>query len=1116
MKKIFTFILALIAGAGTIFAETVASGTCGKSGNNLTWTLDDKGELTISGTGEMENWENKAFVPWNDYRTAIQTVEVEAGVTSIGNHAFEDISAAKVFLSEGLLTIGTSAFYNCDKLPSLSIPSTVTQVDCNAFEGSAKLTQLVFYPLAPPTVMGAYSGLQLQKETNIYIPDDAYDAGSYGEKWGGGKYTFQKLAANKVQVGDLWYHFNMCLKQAQVRSGEYTFSSITIPSSADYDGDTYPVTSIGLAAFRGCTKLTSVVLSEGMTEIGDAVFMESAVTSVSLPATLTSIGQYAFASRKSGNLTVTSYAIQPPACGANCFYGLDASKSKLNVLPPGYNAYKNDAKWSAFTTIVAMDVIQGPFTFKVDVEAKTAVLTAYDNSASQTAVTIPNTLILGGETYAVTSIKEYIFSNNTTIKSVVIPDNVRQIGLQAFAGCTALSEVKLPATTPSIVGSCFDDCTSLPVTDGIRYADYLLIEPTDKTKSTYTIKSDTRLIDSYAFHNCTNLTSIVLPNTVEKMGSYAFGSCTSLVSVVLPDGLAELPNYVFDECTSLSSITIPKTVQKIGQGAFVNCSSLQQVNLSEGLKTISWRAFVKCSSLQQIDLPEGLEEIGGQAFHRCAALKKCTIPSTVQKMTKGEYMDIPGEEDYQTFVSTFSKCDALDTIVILSKTIGEAAYLSQHFDWYIPNYVLGENIEKVGHNAFTGAIDLNSVQLSSSIKTICKEAFSGQYTLPEIDLLNVTTIEDSAFYWAIKLEHITLNHVEAIGKGAFVYTPLKELHLPACLKTIGEKAFSNCLSLQSITSEATEPPVLGEFCFSYSQVKDIPVTVPAKSVTAYRKAPGWTEFNNYQVIQTPLRYEFRDDNLTATVIVYGDEDTPYCGDVVIPATVEHDSKTYTVTTIGRAAFLDCTELTSISIPPTVQNIYPNAFWGCDNLQAVNISDLSKWCTVYISVENPLAPYAHPLTYSQRLLLNDEEINDLVIPDDATLVNSYAFAKDTALVSVTIPASVSVIQTGAFMGCKNIKTITCYAIEVPFTNTYTFDGIDKKIPVYVPAESLGAYKDADFWNDFENILPLPNTTTALETANSQEPKAKSQKILRDGQLLILRDGKTYTVTGQEVR
>jgi hypothetical protein len=729
----------------------------------------------------------------------------------------------------------------------------------------------------------------------------------------------------------------------------------------------------------------------------------------------------------------------------------------------------------------------------VDVEAKTAALTAYDNSASQTAVIIPNTLILGGETYAVTSIKEYVFSGNTTIKSVVIPDNVSNIGLRAFEGCTALSEVKLPATAPSIVGSsCFYKCNSLPVIDGIRYADYLLIEPTDKTKSTYTIKSNTRLIDSYAFWMCENLTSIVLPNTVEKIGSYAFNGCTSLVSVVLPDGLAELPNQVFSECTSLSSITIPKTVQKIG-----------------------WRAFTKCSSLQQIDLPEGLEEIGGQAFHRCAALKKCTIPSTVQKMTKGEYMEIPGEEDYQTFVSTFSKCDALDTIVILSKTIGEAAYLSQYFDWYIPNYVLGENIEKVGHNAFTGTVDLNSVQLSSSIKTICKAAFSGQYTLPEIDLRNVTTIEDSAFYWAIRLEHITLHHVEAIGKGAFVYTPLKELHLPACLKTIGEKAFSNCLSLQSITCEATEPPVLGDQCFSYSQVKDIPVTVPAKSVTAYRKATGWKEFNNYQVFQTPLRYEFRDDNLTATVIKY-EEGTPYCGDVVIPSTVEHDGKTYTVTTIGRNAFFDCTELTSISIPPTVQNIYTDAFWGCTNLQAVHISDLSKWCTIHISFEDAPALYAHPLTYSQQLLLNDDVITDLVIPDEATAVNPYAFANDTALESVTFPASMSVIQTGAFKGCKNIKTITCYAEEVPFANTYTFDGIDKKIPVYVPAESVDAYKDADYWNDFENILPLANTTTALEAANSQEPKAKSQKILRNGQLYLMYKGTMYNVMGVEVR
>lgn len=1086
LRRLFTFLLALIVGVGTIFAQ---SGELYFGGLYYTFDFTANTATVVKPTsgvysGEIvipksvKNTSNSIYYPVRHIaesafaNSTVTKVYLPEGLVTIGESAFANSTVTKVFLSEGLVTIGAKAFYNCDKLTSLSIPSTVTEVASNAFDGSKLLTEFIFYPVTPPTITGTYTAPQLQKKAEIYIPDDAYDANSYSSAWGGGNFTFEPLAKNKVLVGDLYYHFNLCSRQAEVRSGEYTFTSLTIPETAYYEDHAYSVTSIGKSAFRNVTNLKTVTLPEGMKVIGDGAFMQTSVTTLSLPSTLTTIGGYAFAYLVDGTINITCNAVEPPVCGEQCFYLLNMANSTLTVPVTGYDAYTTTEPWSGFGKIEYNDELtQGDFTFKLNADTKTATLIAYNKSSAQTAVTIPNTFIAGEATYAVTSIAAQVFADCTSITSVVIPDNVTAVGYQAFAGCTTLSQVTLPATIPSISRSCFENCTALPVTNGIRYADYMLLGPTDLTKTTYTISSATRLIADYAFYGCNNMTLIVLPDNVEKIGYGAF--------------------Y---KCAALASISVPQTVKEIGQQAFLGCTSLKQVKMAAGLKEIGWRAFAKCSALQQIDLPEGLEIIGGQAFHRCASLKQCTIPASVNKMQIGEYVELPGDEDDNTFVSTFSKCDALDTIVILSKTIGEAAYLSQYFDWYIPNYVLGENIEKVGHNAFTGTVDLNSVQLSSSIKTICKAAFSGQYTLPEIDLRNVTTIEDSAFYWAIRLEHITLHHVEAIGKGAFVYTPLKELHLPACLKTIGEKAFSNCLSLQSITCEATEPPVLGDQCFSYSQVKDIPVYVPAKSVTAYRKATGWKEFNNYQVIQTPLRYEFRDDNLTATVIKY-EEGTPYCGDVVIPSTVEHDGKTYAVTTIGRNAFFDCTELTSISIPPTVQNIYTDAFWGCTNLQAVHISDLSKWCTIHISFEDAPALYAHPLTYSQRLLLNDDVITDLVIPDEATAVNPYAFANDTALESVTFPASMTVIQTGAFKGCKNIKTITCYAEEVPFTNLYCFDDIDTSIPVYVPAESVEAYKTTGEWQYFTNILPLPPCYYLVDL---------SQETITQGEYLIVFD------------
>ena len=1109
MRKFFTLFLALAASVGTLFAE---SGELYFNGVYYALDLTFQTATVVKPTsgvysGEIvipksvKNTSNSIYYPVRHIaesafaNSTVTKVYLPEGLVTIGESAFANSTVTKVFLSEGLVTIGAKAFYNCDKLTSLSIPSTVTEVASNAFDGSKLLTEFIFYPVTPPTITGTYTAPQLQKKAEIYIPDDAYDANSYSSAWGGGNFTFEPLAKNKVLVGDLYYHFNLCSRQAEVRSGEYTFTSLTIPSIAYYEDHAYSVTSIGKSAFRNVTNLKTVTLPEGMKVIGDGAFMQTSVTTLSLPSTLTTIGGYAFAYLVDGKINITCNAVEPPVCGEQCFYLLNTANSKLTVPVAGYDAYKNTEPWSAFGKIEYNDEFtQGDFTFKLNGDAHTASLIAYNKSSAQTAVTIPNEISVGKTTYAVTSIAEQVFANCTSITSVVIPDNVTAVGYKAFAGCTALSNVILPATIPTISAACFDNCTSLPVINGIRYADYMLIAPLDKTKTTYTINAATRLIADYAFYGCDNMTLIVLPDNVEKIGYGAFYKCAALASVIWNNKLVTIGNSAFYECASLSSVSLPQTLKNIDQQAFAGCTSLQQVELREGLEEIGWRAFAKCSALQQIDLPEGLEKIGGEAFHRCASLKQCTIPASVKEMQIGEYVELPGDEDDNTFVSNFSKCDALETVVILSKTIGELDQMSQYFGWWIPRYELGDGIEKLGYRAFYGASGLQSVQLPSTLKTIGKSAFKEQVTLKEIDLPNsVTMIEDSAFCSVYKLQHIDLKNVQSIGAKAFYYAPLQELNLPASVTTIGEKAFEYCTDLKSITSEAVNPPALGDQCFSYDKVRDIPVTVPGTSLEAYQKAKGWKEFTNYKKLQMGLRYEFR-DNLTATVIQY-EEGSPYRDDIVIPATVENEGKTYTVTTIGYNAFSGCTDLTSVTIPPTVQAIYTDAFWNCNNLQAVNISDIGAWCALYLSASGYIVPNSQPLAYSKRLLLNDVEITDLVIPENTTLVNSFVFAKDLALTSVTFPASVTAIQIGAFSGCENIKTITCYASEVPFTNLYCFEDIDKSIPVYVPAESVEAYKTTGEWSEFTNILPLPQGYELVDL---------STETLTAGQYLIVFD------------
>ena len=127
---VFAFALVLTAGwllaAPAARAEIVSSGTCGKDGDNLTWTLDDQGLLTISGTGEMASY--------NHWGTGVKEVVIESGVTSIGGYAFQNCSSlTSITIPESVKNIGDSAFYSCSSLSSITIPNEMTSIGNQVF-----------------------------------------------------------------------------------------------------------------------------------------------------------------------------------------------------------------------------------------------------------------------------------------------------------------------------------------------------------------------------------------------------------------------------------------------------------------------------------------------------------------------------------------------------------------------------------------------------------------------------------------------------------------------------------------------------------------------------------------------------------------------------------------------------------------------------------------------------------------------------------------------------------------------------------------------------------------------------------------------------------------------
>ena len=252
----------------------------------------------------------------------------------------------------------------------------------------------------------------------------------------------------------------------------------------------------------------------------------------------------------------------------------------------------------------------------------------------------------------------------------------------------------------------------------------------------------------------------------------------------------------------------------------------------------------------------------------------------------------------------------------------------------------------------------------------------------------------------------------------------------------------------------------------------------------------------------------------------------YKGNVVIPDKVTNDGIEYIVTSIGNGAFFYCYSLTSVTIPNSVTGIGESAFQFCSGLTSVHISDLSAWCKIIFGNPNY---QSNPLSNAHHLYINNQEVTNLVIPEDVTSIGNsafsgcsgltsvtfpnsvtstgdYAFSGCSGLTSITIPNSVtsigmyafsfcsgltsviigsgvSYISLNAFAGCKNLEDVYCYAENVPGTNTKAFENsLIEYATLHVPDGSVNAYSQAEPWKNFKTVVSLNGTGIANVPAN----------------------------------
>ena len=934
-------------------------------------------------------------------------VKIPSGSNQVISSAFTgNKTVGVVILPDSIKLIGNAAFCGCENLTKVIIPESVLEIGGWAFQ-SSDLRSIHIPKSVAKLGSEVFVGCSYLREIDVDVANSVYDSRENCN-------AVIETATNRLLFG--------CRNSI-------------IPSS---------VVEIYDNAWDHCDYLRKITIPASVERIGNRAFRDcKGIDSIKLPNSLKEIGNYAF--RLCSSLERIRIPDAVKKIGKGAFYSCNNLKDIYISDPSLLQGAVKDG---------SVNIISG---FKHTPKTKTALITAIREEIKRQGYRADLNCI---DTSAITNMRE-LFNKFKTFNGDISEWNVSNVTDMSdmFNGSDFNGDISewdvsnVKDMTDMFRSSRFSGDISGWNVDNVEYFFPMfcyshLADEHKPARFRRNRPADAPVLEGklnwmdVSFSLTADGVCVVSGDLSENHSYGGFGGCDlyelPVKHLVIAEGVTEIGDHTFEEWRQIEELTLPSSLIRIGRDTFGRCNSIKQIHFSEGLQEIGSSAFGSCP-VGKLDLPNTLTTIGAYAFSRFDQLAELDLPDSIILIGS----------------RAFSDCSSLRSVklpahlkVISESLFGGCGALQQ--------VQMPEDLEQIDRYAFSGCLDLKSITLPDSIKTIADDAFESE----EFDegglhycITNYVTNINECTVSAEDLDGgLVIPSSISRGGRTFVVNSLEfrnckrltSVHIPDTISIIPDCAFAGCKKMRSI---------------------EIPSSVTTIGAEAFKGCEALKSIDLPDAV-TEIAESLFKGCWRLRKVRFGPN----------------------VTTIGESAFEGCEFLQHLPLPDSVQRIEMSAFEDCKNLVDLGQPSSLEFVGLHVLDNTALLMMQNGPVYVGNVLCGfSGTIPDhacLEVREGTTTVAEAAFRERGHLESIIFPESLKTIAYEAFYECRNLKyihlpkSLQCIGdgafdwsavaeVEVPWESP--IEVVHRPFPkgtqVYVPVGSLEAYKEANYWKDY---------------------------------------------------